>query len=185
MLFTVFGLLSASTSCRLRFYTWQVLIFMAVSTNEEHARRSRNLFVNFSELSHFRPPAFQWPKSVPDSQIVRNGRFDQGFWQAPYNSHATPSALRLGLPKHVVKAWSAAWKGQRRILHMRHSCSSLWADGIGNLPQGDLAPLDSCVVSSRALIVLNNGSLISLSLPNVPGRQILVLQQAVNLFTHC
>ena len=101
------------------------------------------------------------------------------------NSHAAASALRLGLPKHVVKAWSAAWKGQRRILHMRHSCSSFWVDGIGNLPPGDLAPLDSCVVSSRPLIVLNNGSLISLSLPNVPGRQILVLQQAVNLFTDC
>ena len=54
-------------------------------------------------------------------------------------SHATASALRLGLPNHVVKAWSAAWKGQRRILQMRHSCSNFWVDQIGNLPQGDPA----------------------------------------------
>lgn len=170
------GLLSASTSCRLRFYTWQVLIFMAVSTNEERARlcelqRTQSLQANGIPMAQIRPGL----------RYLGTAGLTKAFDKL-HNSHAAASALRLGLPKHVVKAWSAAWKGQRRILHMRHSCSM---DGIGNLPQGDLAPLDSCVVSSRPLIILNNGSLIPLSLPNVPGRQILVLQQAVNLFTDC
>ena len=56
-----------------------------------------------------------------------------------HSVHATASALRLGLPKQVVKAWSAAWIGQKRILQMRHSCSSFWVDSISNLPQGDPA----------------------------------------------
>lgn len=51
-----------------------------------------------------------------------------------HSVHATASALRLGLPKQVVKAWSAAWIGQ-----MRHSCSSFWVDSISNLPQRDPA----------------------------------------------
>ena len=56
-----------------------------------------------------------------------------------HSVHATASALRLGLPKQVVKAWSAAWIGQKRILQMRHSCSSFWVDSMSNLPQGDPA----------------------------------------------
>ena len=176
MLFTVFGLLSASTSCRLRFYTWQVLIsWRCPQTRNAHG------FVNCSELQSLQANGIPMAQIRPGLRYLGTAGLTKAFDKL-HNPHAAASALRLGLPKHVVKAWSAAWKGQRRILHMRHSCSM---DGIGNLPQGDLAPLDSCVVSSRPLIVLNNGSLIPLSLPNVPGRQILVLQQAVNLFTDC
>ena len=70
-------------------------------------------------------------------------------------SFAAASAERLGLPKHVVKAWSSAWRGQRRLLQMRHSCSNFWVSDIGNLPQGDPAsPLGllCCLVEALARI---------------------------------